>query len=541
MKTNPLVIGVDFGSDSVRCLVADAATGSEQAFAIAPYPRWQAGLYCDPARNRYRQHPLDYIESLERCVREALAACGAEAARSVCGISVDTTASTPALTDRRGVPLALLPRFAEHPDAMFVLWKDHSAIEEAELLTRHAHRAERDYTRYCGGSYSCEWVWAKMLRCLRHAPELIGSAYAWVEHCDWISALLAGDTTPERIARSRCAAGHKAMWHASWDGLPPAAFLESADPLLALFRGHLFSRTATCGTRAGGLCAEWARRLGLSPGIAVGVGGVDCHVGAVGAGIAPGTLVKVVGTSTCDIAVAERRDRSERIVRGICGQTDGSVLPGMIGFEAGQAAFGDLFAWLRGVLSWPLRRAGCDREAEAELLDALTAEAERLPPTPDDPVALDWHNGRRSPDADPCLQGAVAGLTLSTGAPALFKALVEAAAFGSRAIHERLVGEGIPIERIVAVGGIAARSPYVMRTLADVLGVPIIVAGSGQACALGAALFAAVAAGIHPSVEAAQRCMCPGTAAEYRPDQARHAVYDRLYARYIRLGQAIAK
>lgn len=541
MKTDRYVIGVDFGSDTVRSLVVDARTGEQLALSVTAYPRWQAGLYCDGTCNRYRQHPLDYLESLETGIRETLAACGSEVARNVCGISFDTTASTPCLTDRTGVPLALDRRFAEHPDAMFVLWKDHTALEEAELITQRARRWKIDYTRYSGGSYSCEWVWAKMLHCLRHTPDLIGAAYAWVEHCDWISALLAGDTTPETIARSRCAAGHKAMWHETWGGLPSAEFLEAADPLLALFRNHLYRRTATADTRAGSLCPEWAQRLGLKAGIAVGVGAVDCHVGAVGAGIAPGTLVKVVGTSTCDIAVADYEQVGTRIVRGICGQTDGSVLPGRIGFEAGQAAFGDLYAWLRRVLAWPLKLAGNDPATEAELLDALSAEAARIPLTEDDPVALDWHNGHRSPDADPRLRGAIEGLTLATTAPALFKTLVEATAFGSRAIRERIVDEGIPVERIVAVGGIASRAPYVMQTLADVMGVPIRVPAGGQACALGAAIFAAVVAGIHPSVEAAQRCMCPAIAEEYNPDPRRRATYDKLYARYKRLGEAVAR
>lgn len=540
MKTPYYAIGVDFGSDTVRCLVVDALTGREEALSVTPYPRWQSGLYCDPTGGRYRQHPLDYIESLVRGIREVLTACGPEVARNVCGISFDTTASTPALTDRQGMPLALHPEFSENPDAMFILWKDHSAMDEADLITRLARRWKTDYTRYSGESYSCEWVWAKMLHCLRHAPDLIGPAYSWVEHCDWIGALLVGDTTPETMARSRCAAGHKAMWHETWGGLPSAEFLETADPLLAVFRNHLYRQTVTCDTRIGGLSAEWAGRLGLPTGIAVGAGGIDCHVGAVGAGIGPGTLVKVIGTSTCDIAVAERGNVGDRILHGICGQVDGSVLPGLIGFEAGQAAFGDIYAWFRRLLAWPLRSSGSDPGAEAKLLDLLTAEAERIPLTENDPVALDWHNGRRSPDADPRLRGAIDGLTLSTTAPELFKTLVEATAFGSRAINERLREESVQADRILAVGGIASRSPYVMRTLADVIGLPIRVSASDQACALGAAIFATVAAGIHPTVEEAQRCMCPGISAEYRPDAVRCKVYDKLYARYKRLGKVIA-
>ena len=535
-RTNYL-LGVDFGSDSVRCLVVDAADGSELASAVVAYPRWADRLYCDPAHNRYRQHPLDSVESLEASVRQALAACGRDVADAVCGISFDTTASTPALTDAKGTPLALLPEFAEEPDAMFVLWKDHTALAEADEINDLARKWETDYTRYSGGTYSCEWVWAKMLHCLRRSPGLRAAAYSWVEHCDWISALLVGDTTPETIARSRCVAGHKAMWHASWGGLPAPEFLEAVDPLLGIFRGHLYSDTVTGDACVGRLCGEWAARLGLKPGIAVGVGAIDCHVGAVGAGIVPGTLVKVMGTSTCDIVVGTYDEVGDRTVRGICGQVDGSVLPGYIGFEAGQAAFGDLYAWFRRVMAWPLRQiAGSDPQLEERILGELTAEAERLPLTPDDPVALDWHNGRRTPDADPRVRGALDGLTLATSAPAIYKALVEATVFGSRAIDERMLEEGVPIDNILAIGGIARKSPFVMQTMADVIGVPIRVVASDQACALGAAMFAAVAAGLYGSVQEAQRAMCPGFSDEYLPDMERHAVYDRLYDRYLKLG-----
>lgn len=531
------LIGIDFGSDSVRSMLVSSRDGHEVASAVAAYPRWRAGLYCNPAQNRYRQHPLDYIESLRTCVHAMLASCDPQIISRISGISFDTTASTPALTDERGVPLALLPEFAENPDAMFVLWKDHTALDEADVINDLAKSREVDYTRFSGGIYSCEWVWAKMLHCLRNDPSLRRKACSWVEHCDWVGALLTGNTTPGRIARSRCVAGHKAMWHESWGGLPPWEFLTAVDPLLGTFRGHLYRQTVPGGVRIGGLCPEWAGTWGLRPGIAVGMGAIDCHVGAVGAGIVPGMLVKVVGTSTCDIAIVAGEDLGDRVVRGICGQVDGSVLPGYVGLEAGQAAFGDIYAWFRRLMSWPLRQiAGSDPQLEERILGALTAEAERLPLTPDDPVALDWLNGRRTPDADPRAQGLISGLTLATSAPAVFKALVESTAFGSRAIHERLLGEGVPVDAIIAVGGIAGKSPFVMQTMADVIGVPIRVAACDQACALGAAMLASVAAGVHPTVAAAQRAMCPGFSAEYRPDAVRHGIYDELYARYIRLG-----
>lgn len=540
MKQAPesYLIGIDFGSDSVRSILVSACGGREIASAVAAYPRWRAGRYCDPAQNRYRQHPLDYLESLRECVRHMLEECDKDVVGRIVGLSFDTTASTPALTDEHGTPLALLPEFAENPDAMFVLWKDHTALEEADLINDLAKRWEVDYTRFSGGIYSCEWVWAKMLHCLRNTPSLQGRARSWVEHCDWVGAVLTGDTTPGKIARGRCVAGHKAMWHEAWGGLPSWDFLKAVDPLLEVFRGNLYRQTVTGGVRIGGLCPEWADAFGLRPGIAVGMGAVDCHVGAVGAGIKPGTLVKVMGTSTCDIAVASCDELGDRAVRGICGQVDGSVLPGYIGLEAGQAAFGDIYAWFRRLMSWPLRHiATSDPRLEERILGELTAQAERLALTPDDPVALDWLNGRRTPDADPRVQGVISGLTLAASAPALYKALVESTAFGSRAINERMLEEGVPIDTVIAIGGIARKSPFVMQTMADVLGVPIRVLASDQACALGAAMFAAVAADVYPSVADAQQAMSPGFSDEYRPDLKRHAVYDTLYARYLKLGR----
>lgn len=517
------VLGIDFGSDSVRTLVVDVADGKEIATAVVEYPRWKKGEFCDGSIYQYRQHPLDHVESMERCIREALAVAGTEAAADVVGISFDATASTPVLTDREGTPLSLLPEFNDNPDAMFVLWKDHTAIAEADRINEVAHGGAVDYTRYCGGTYSCEWVWSKVLHCLRNSPELRGSAYSWVEHGDWMVGLLTGDTKPETMARSRCIAGHKALWHASWGGLPPFSFFREVDPLLGCFEGHLFTETVTCDKKVGGLCAEWAGRLGLKQGISVGVGAIDCHVGAIGAGIVPGTLVKVMGTSTCDIAVGSYESVGDKALRGICGQVDGSVLPGYVGLEAGQSAFGDVYAWLK-------RFTGRD-------LGELTAEAEKLPLTEDDIVALDWFNGRRSPDADPRCKGAISGLTLATTPAQVYKALVEATAFGSRAINERLIEEGVPVDSIVAVGGISRKSTFVMQTMADVIGVPIKVLDSDQACALGAAMFAACGAGIYPCIADAQKAMKPGFCAEYRPDSGRHAIYDILYRRYRELGK----
>ncbi len=512
-----IVLGIDFGSDSVRCVAVDAVSGKEVSTATVEYPRWKAQLFSDAAEGRYRQHPLDYTESLEKCVRNTLAGAG-DAARDVVGLAFDTTASTPVLTDRKGTPLALLDKYRDNPDAMFILWKDHTAIAEADRINEVAHSNCPDYTSFSGGTYSCEWVWAKMLHCLKSSPELKEDVWSWVEHGDWIAGLLTGNTDPGTMARSRCIAGHKAMWSAKWGGLPTEGFLHEVDPELDIFKGHLFRDTVTCDRKVGGLTREWAERLGLPEGIAVGVGAIDCHVGAVGAGITPGNLVKVMGTSTCDIAIATYEEVGDRLLKGICGQVDGSVVPGKIGFEAGQSAFGDIYAWFS-------RFTG-------KGIPELTAEAEKLPLTMDDPVSLDWMNGRRTPDADPRVKGLISGLTLGTTPGMVFKSLVEATAFGSRAINERFIQEGVPIEEIIAVGGISRKSPFVMQTMADVLGMPIKVLDSDNACALGAAMFASVAAGIHPDVETAQKHMTPGICALYEPDAARHGIYDRRYALY---------
>ena len=533
MDNRKYAIGIDFGTDSVRALVVATDNGEEIASCVSPYKRWSEGKYCNPKQNQYRQHPLDYIESLTEAVNGTLAQCDKAVSDGVVGLSFDCTASTPVLTDCEGTPLAMLPEYAENPDAMFILWKDHTAIAESDKINEVAKHWHTDYTKYGGGNHSCEWVWAKMLHSLRVAPELREKAYSWMEHCDWISALLSGDTTPEKIIRSRCAAGHKAMWHAEWGGMPELAFFEEVDPLLDIFYGHLFTETYTSDVAAGKLCKEWAERLGLKEGIAVGVGAIDCHVGAVGAGVRDNVLVKVMGTSTCDITTAEYNVIGNRTVRGICGQVDGSVLPGRIGFEAGQAAFGDIYAWYKRLLGWSLKFVADIPELEDRILAELTRQAEQLPLTADDMIAVDWFNGRRSPDDDPLATGKLLNLTLATSAPEIFKALVEATAFGSRAINERLADEGLRIDTILAVGGISKKSRFVMQTMADVIGVPIRVVRSTQACALGSAMNAAVAAGVYESVEEAQDAMSSGFDGEYIPNAERHEIYNTLYKRYL--------
>lgn len=531
------VIGIDYGTDSCRALIVDSGNGREVASAVCHYPRWKKGLYCDPRSQRYRQHPLDYTEALACAVREAVAAIPAGMPGEICAVAFDTTGSTPVLTDASGTPLALTPHFAEEPDAMFVLWKDHTAICEAAEINAAARQADTDYTLYSGGIYSAEWAWAKVLHILKTNPAVADAAYAWIEHCDWMCALLTGNTRPEKVLRSRCAAGHKGLWHAAWGGWPPAAFLEGLRPGLGRFAERMSSETHTAERFAGGLCGEWAARLGLPEGIPVAVGAIDAHIGAIGAGIRPGVLTRIMGTSTCDIVVSPA-EKLRGAVRGICGQVDGSVLPGYVGMEAGQSAFGDVYAWFRDLLMWTVRELVPEREDVAEaIIPRLGEQAALIDPRESSLLALDWLNGRRTPDANQLLTGALTGLTLGTSAPMIFRALVEATAFGSRAIAERFTGEGVEIRSILAIGGIAVKSPFVMQTLSDVLGMPIRVVSYGQTCALGAAMCAAVAAGIYATVEAAQGAMGAREYVDYTPDPERHDYYEKQYERYTALGR----
>lgn len=548
------VIGLDYGSDSARAIVVDAQTGETLATAVKYYPRWQKGLYCNPAINQYRQHPLDYMEALEVSVKEALAKCPAGTAEKVVGLAFDTTGSTPAFTDATGTPLALLPEFAENPNAMFVLWKDHTAIKEASDINKACKEWDIDYSAYEGGIYSSEWFWAKALHVLREDEAVREKAYSIVEYCEWLPALITGVTKSDDIVRSRCACGHKAMWHEKWGGLPSEEFLTSIDPLLAGFRARLFDQTETADRPVGHLTQEWAERLGLTTNVIVAGGAFDCHMGAVGAGVTPHTFVRVIGTSTCDVMVASYEEIGDNLIKGICGQVDGSVIPGMVGLEAGQSGFGDIYAWFKRVLEFPLRHiigesALIDDETKARLIEeavdriipALTVEAEKIPIGESTIIATDWMNGRRTPDANQLLKGTITGLTLASSAPGIFRALVEATAFGSKAIVDRFRNEGVRIDSVIGIGGIALKSPFVMQTLSDVLNMPIKVCRTDQACALGAAMFAATAAGIYANVEDAQQAMSSGFANEYHPNAANAAAYKEIYEQYLKLGQFTEK
>ena len=401
------VIGLDYGSDSARALVVNAYTGETLATSVKYYPRWAKGLYCNPSKNQYRQHPLDYLEVLEATIKEALAQCAPDVAQKVVGIAFDTTGSTPSFTDETGTPLALLPEFAENPNAMFVLWKDHTAVKEAAEINELCKRWHTDYTAYEGGIYSSEWYWAKALHVLREDEAVRAKAYSIVEHCEWLPAILTGVKKSSDIVRSRCACGHKAMWHPQWGGLPEEEFLTTLSPLLKGFRDRLFTHTETADKPVGHLTEEWAERLGLSAKVVVAGGAFDCHMGAVGANITPHTFVRVIGTSTCDIMVSSYEEIGGKQIQGICGQVDGSVIPGMVGLEAGQSGFGDIYAWFRRLLAFPLREIIANtglidaqtkemliKETIDSIFPTLNAEAEKIPIGACGIIATDWMNGR---------------------------------------------------------------------------------------------------------------------------------------------------
>lgn len=553
MPTETYVIGVDYGTDSVRSVIVDTSNGNEVASAVFYYPRWKAGLYCNAAENRFRQHPLDFVEGLESTIKDCLYKAGPSIATKVKAISVDTTGSTPVAVDKTGTPLALTPGFEENPHAMFVLWKDHTSTKEAAGINAHAEKFPVNYLQFVGGIYSSEWFWAKLLRTLRTDDAVRNACYSWVEHCDWIPFLLTGGSDVHQLKRGVCSAGHKALWAEAFGGLPPNDFFASLDPLLDGFTSRLFIETSTADKAAGQLSFEWAERLGLSTDVVIGVGAFDAHMGAVGGQIEPYHLSKVMGTSTCDMLVAPMEEVKDILVKGICGQVPGSVIPGMMGMEAGQSAFGDTYAWFKNILYWPVNNmlkqsAAIDqmtadalrREISDNMIRELSDAAADLPLSDKDELAVDWLNGRRTPDADQSLKASITGLNLGTDAPRIFKALVESTCFGAKAIVERFRNEGVPVKGLIGLGGVARKSPYIMQMMSDVMNMPIRIHRSEQTCAAGAAMFAATAAGIYDKVEDAMEAMGQGFDVEYHPNESRVELYARRYERYQQLGKFIS-
>ncbi len=522
-------IGIDYGTNTVRTVVVDCADGTEVATSVFPYPTGDQGIILDAAdHNLARQNPADYIEGLERSVKDALeraAGQGGFSPEGVIGIGVDTTGSTPIPVDKRNTPLALYPEWKDNPAAQAWLWKDHTAADEAAGITELAREHRPHFLAKCGNTYSSEWFWSKLWHCLNTAPEVFDAAYSWVELADWIPALLAGITDPTAVTRGVCPAGHKAMYCDEWNGLPDREFLAMLDPKLAELRDRLYEKAYDADTTAGTLCKEWAEKLGLPEGIPIAIGAFDAHYGAVGAGVQEGILVKIIGTSTCDCTVAPKTKKVEDIP-GICGIVDGSILPGHYGIEAGQSAVGDIFRWFVELVC----------QGDDSLHATLSEDAAKLEPGQSGLLALDWNNGNRTILVDPRLSGLLLGQTLHTTRAEIYRALIEGTAYGARAIIERFSEYGVPVDRIVCCGGIAEKNPLLMQIYADVTGCTMQVSRSAQTCALGAAMAAAVAAGSgnggYDTFADAQAAMTDVKPEQYEPDPAHKKVYDQLYGLY---------
>ncbi len=523
-------LGLDFGTNSARALIVELRQGREIATAVANYPSGDAGVLTDRKDpNVARQNPDDYAVALTKCVRSALRAAGSVRGfdkERIVGIGVDTTASTPIPVDAACQPLALKSAFARNLNAQAWLWKDHTAHAEAQEITDRAASQRPELLTLCGGVYSSEWFWSKILHCKRIAPRVFNAAHSWVEQCDYIPALLAGCEDVRQVKRSMCGAGHKALFHPQ-HGLPDAEFLASLDPDLAALRDRLYDQAYPADEPAGTLSQTWARKLGLPAGIPVAVGAIDAHLGAVGAGIQPGTLVKILGTSSCDMLIAPKTGPMPDIP-GLCGVADGSIVPGYWGIEAGQPAVGDIFNW------WATNFDGRKNAHER-----LTREAAKLKPGQSGLLALDWNNGNRSTLVDVRLTGLLLGQTLHTTPAEVYRALIEATAFGARVIMDRLEEYGVAVRDVINCGGIAEKNALIMQIYADVTGRPMKVSRSGQTCALGAAICGAVAAGEEHSgfgsVEAAQGALCGVKRTMYKPAPAACKVYDEIYRLYRKL------
>ena len=529
-------IGLDYGTNSVRSLIVDVSNGREVGTAVWNYEQGTQGVVLARDPNLARQHPLDYVKGAEMSIKRALAQAKRTARgfkpEHVIGLGVDTTGSTPLPVDRHGQPLALQKRFFKEPAAMAWLWKDHTGVAEANQITELARRMRPQYLAKCGGTYSSEWFFSKILRCLRVSPKVFDAAHLWVEIADWIPAMLTGTEAPEQLVVGVCAAGHKAMYNEQWGGYPDAEFLGQLNPKLGELRSRLRSKAQTIDRPVGRLTEDWAARTGLPAGIPVAVGAFDAHLGGIGAGIGPGALVKIIGTSTCDMMVSPNSENLPDIP-GLCGIVDGSVLPGYYGLEAGQSAVGDIFNWFVNAIQ-PGGRSGTH--------GALASAAAKLKPGESGLLALDWNNGNRTILVDQRLTGLLLGQTLYSSPPEIYRALIEATAFGALTIINRFEEYGVKVEQVINCGGIAEKSPLVMQIYADVTGRPMKISRSSQTCALGAAIAGAVVAGDQAggfdTVAAAQKAMTGLKSRSYQPNAAAHAVYKELYVLYRRLHDA---
>jgi L-ribulokinase len=534
-------LGLDFGTNSVRALLVDVANGNEIATSIFEYETGQDGVILDPADPHLaRQHPKDYLKGLEVSVKEVTAEAKKTdkdfEASQIIGIGIDTTGSTPLPVERNGTPLCFMDEFKDNPNAYAWLWKDHTSTEESAMITELAAKEHPEYLAKCGGTYSSEWFFSKIFHCLRTDPKVFEAAYSWAECCDYIPGILTRTSRPEKLKRSRCAAGHKAMYSDEWGGLPAKEFLHKLDPKLGELRDRLYEKSLTSDNKAGALTGQWAGKLGLLTGLPVAVGAFDAHLGAVGSGVAPGKLVKIIGTSTCDVAVWPS-DEPLADIPGVCGIVDGSVLPGFYGLEAGQSAVGDIFNWFVNTI----QPGGMEKGSH----EALTVAAEKIKPGRSGLLALDWNNGNRTILVDQRLTGLLLGQTLHTRPEEIYRALIESTAFGALTIINRYEDYGVRIAEVINCGGIAERNPLIMQIYADVMGREMKIARYAQTCALGAAIAGAVVAGKeaggYETFPEAQAAMCGIKEITFKPDLENHDVYQDLYRLYSQLHDAFGR
>lgn len=529
-------LGIDYGTNSCRSLLVDLRDGNEVGSTVFPYPSGELGVLTDPRDpNVARQNPQDYLDGLVAVVHGALKQASAAVpcfdASQIIGIGIDTTGSTPIPVNEQGTPLGLLPEYKDNLNAMVWLWKDHTGHAEAAEITRLGNEIRPQIMAKCGGIYSSEWFWSKILRLRRHDSKVFAAAYSFVEHCDWLPAELTGNTNPLTLKRGVCAAGHKAMFSTEWGGLPDKEFLAKLDPALADLRDRLYSEAHVADTPAGGLTAAWAQRLGLKEGIAVAVGAFDAHMGAVGAGIKEGTIVKILGTSTCDLMIAPD-SKPLADIPGVCGIVNGSVIGGHFGIEAGQSAVGDIFLWFVNQLV-PESYGSTAGEKFVNMEAAMTGQK----PGASGLLALDWNNGNRTILVDHRLTGLLLGQTLHTKAHEIYRAYIEATAFGALTIINRIEEYGVPVQEVVNTGGLSIKNATLMQIYADILGRPMKVSRSEQTCALGAAIFGAVAAGAGTVAEIQSRVTATREKV-YHPIPENQAVYAKLYELYLTLHDA---
>ncbi len=527
-------LGIDYGTNSVRAVIVDTKNGNELATAVFNYPSGQNGIILDSSdHNLARQNPADYIEGLKAVITDVISRAKAVNPefnpKEIIGIGIDTTGSTPIPVDKNLRPLAFDKKYQNNPNAYAWLWKDHTSYREAEQITELAKNQRPHYLAKCGGTYSSEWFFSKILHCLRVAPDVYEAAYTWLEHCDLMPIVLSEITDLNAIKRSRCAAGHKAMFNDSWGGYPDEEFLSTLDPKLKKLSQTLPTKTYTIDTVAGKLSENWAKALGLKAGIPIAVGAFDAHLGAVGSGIKERTLVKIIGTSTCDMVIYPN-DKALEDIPGICGIVDGSIVPRYLGLEAGQSAVGDIFNWFVNYIK--------PRGEELGSHENLTKQAQALKPGQSGLLALDWNNGNRTILVDQRLTGLLIGQTLLTRPEEIYRTLIEATAFGALTIINRFEEYNVKIDDIIACGGIAEKNPLVMQIYADVLNREIKLSSSNQTCALGAAIAGAVVSGKYSSVTEAQANMTKLKPNSFKPLAENHKIYSKLYKFYRQLHDA---